>query len=295
MNIGFVGLGRMGTGMARNLLRAGHKLRVYNRTRERVQPLTEDGAVAVDSPADASQNAEAVFSMLADDRAVSDLVFGEHGIAAGLPRGGLHLSSSTISVSLARKLTEEHSKREQAFVSAPVFGRPEAAQAKKLIVLLAGNEAGTERCRALAEAIGRQTFVAGREPWQANALKLCGNFMIASMLETFSEAFAVVRKCGIDEHNFLNIMVELFGSPVYKNYGTTIADRRFEPAGFGLKLGLKDVRQVIELAGEVSAPMPFASILRDRFISAIANGQEQLDWSSVSLVAARDAGLGSEA
>jgi 3-hydroxyisobutyrate dehydrogenase-like beta-hydroxyacid dehydrogenase len=291
MNIGFVGLGKMGTGMARNLLRAGHKLRVYNRTRQKAEMLVEDGAVAADSPADASRNADAVFTMLADDPAVSDVVFGEQGIAIGLPKGAMHISSSTISVSFARKLAEEHRSREQIFVSAPVFGRPEAAETKKLIVMLAGDVAATERCRPLGDAIGRQTFVLGKEPWQANAVKLCGNFMIASMLETFSEVFAVMRKCDIEEHDFLNVMVELFGSPVYKNYGTTIADRKFQPAGFGLKLGLKDVRQVIELSGEVSAPMPFASILRDRLISAMAHSQEQLDWSSVSLVAARDAAL----
>ncbi len=281
----------MGTGMARNLLRAGHQVRAYNRTKEKTERLVEDGATPADSPADASRNADAVFSMLADDPAVAAVVFGDQGIAAALPKGAMHVSSSTISVPFARKLAEEHGGREQIFISAPVFGRPEAAQAKKLIVLLAGDAAATERCRPLAEAIGRQTFVVGKEPWQANALKLCGNFMIASMLETFSEAFAVIRKSGIDEQDFLNVMVELFGSPVYKNYGTTIVGRKFEPAGFGLKLGLKDVRQVIELSGEVNAPMPFASIMRDRFVSAMANGQEQLDWSSMALVAARDAGL----
>jgi 3-hydroxyisobutyrate dehydrogenase-like beta-hydroxyacid dehydrogenase len=291
MNIGFVGLGKMGTGIARNLLRAGHNLRVYNRTKQKTEALVEDGAVAADSPADASRNADAVFTMLADDAAVSAVVFGEQGVAAALPKGAIHISSSTISIPFARKLAEEHCSREQIFVSAPVFGRPEAAEAKKLIILLAGEATATERCRPLADAIGRHTFVLGTEPWHANAVKLCGNFTIASMLETFSEAFAVIRKCGIDEHDFLNIMVELFGSPVYKNYGTTIADRKFEPAGFGLKLGLKDVRQVIELSGQMYAPMPFAGILRDRFLSAMANGQEHLDWSSLSLIAARDAGL----
>ena len=281
----------MGIGMARNLLKAGHRVCVYNRTRVRAEPLIEDGAIAANSPAEASRNADAVFTMLADDRAVSDVVFRDEGIAAGLPERAVHLSSSTISVAFARELDDEHRKRGQSFVSTPVFGRPEAAEAKKLIVLLAGDERSTERCLPLAEAIGRETFIVGKQPWQANAVKLCGNFMIASMLETFSEAFAVLRKSGIDEHLFLNVMVELFGSPVYKNYGSTIADRKFDPAGFGLKLGLKDIRQVVGLSEEASAPMPFASILRDRLLSAMANGQEHLDWSSMSLLAARDAGL----
>jgi 3-hydroxyisobutyrate dehydrogenase-like beta-hydroxyacid dehydrogenase len=291
MKIGFIGLGKMGTGMARNLLRAGHQLKLYNRTREKAEVLVKEGASVVNSPAEAATDTEAVFTMLADDPALGEVVFGEKGLAATLRPDTVHISSSTISVSFARKLVEEHAKRAQTLVSAPVFGRPEAAESKKLIVILAGEERAVQRCRALADAIGRRTFVIGREPWQANVIKLCGNFMIASMLEAFSEGFAAMRKAGIDEHYFLEAMVELFGSPVYKNYGTIIADRKFEPAGFGLKLGLKDVRQVVELSGELNAPMPFASVVRDHLVSALAHSQENLDWSSLSLVLARAAGL----
>ncbi len=291
MTIGFVGLGKMGSGMARSLLRAGHKLTVYNRTREKTEALAKDGASVASTPAEASSNAEALFTMLADDHALDDVVFGTDGIAATLPKDAVHVSSSTISVALARRLAGEHSKRQQVLVSAPVFGRPDAAEAKKLIVILAGNNRAVEQIRPLADAIGRQTFVVGAEPWQANAMKLCGNFMIASMIESFGEAFAVMRKSGIDEHLFLNAIVELFGSPVYKNYGTNAADRKFEPAGFALKLGLKDVKLAIEAAEAVGAPMPVASIIRDHFVSAMAHGQQHLDWSSLALVASRDAGL----
>jgi 3-hydroxyisobutyrate dehydrogenase-like beta-hydroxyacid dehydrogenase len=176
-------------------------------------------------------------------------------------------------------------------MAAPVFGRPEAAEAKKLLVVLAGKDELVERCRPIADAIGRQTFVAGSEPWQANGLKLAGNFMIASMLEAFSEAFAVMNKAGIPEQQFLDVMSELFGSPVYRNYGTSMVERRFDPAGFALKLGLKDVRLGLEAADGLNAPMPFASVLRDQFVSAVANGQGDLDWSSLLFVAARNAGL----
>ncbi len=224
MKIGFVGLGRMGSGMARNLLRAGHKLSVYNRTREKAETLAREGARVAESPADLCRDAEAVFTMLSDDHAVAEVVFGDHGIASGLERGAAHISSSTISTAFARKLAEEHSQRNQAFVTAAVFGRPEAAESKKLIVVAAGENSVLERCAPLFEAVGRRTFKAGSEPWQANAVKLCGNFMIASMLETFSEAFATMRKSEIDHHLFLEVMNELFASPVYKNYGQ--ADRR---------------------------------------------------------------------
>ena len=291
MKIGFVGLGRMGSGMARNLLRAGHKLSVYNRTRDKAETLAHDGARVAKSPADVCRDAEAVFTMLSDDHALAEVVFGDQGIASGLERGAAHISSSTISTAFARKLAEEHSQRNQAFVTAAVFGRPEAAEGKKLIVVAAGESSMLERCAPLFEAVGRRTFKAGSEPWQANALKLCGNFMIASMLETFSEAFATMRKSEIDHHLFLEVMNELFASPVYKNYGQAVADEKFEPAGFGLKLGLKDVREVIEAAADVGVAMPFASVVRDHLISAIAHGQEDLDWSSIALVLARSAGL----
>jgi len=290
MEIGFVGLGKMGTGMARNLIRAGHQLTVYNRTPEKAESLRGDGATVADSPANAARGTQAVFTMLADDHALAHVTFGEHGIAAGLQKGAVHISCSTISTHLARRVMDEHTERGQVMISAPVFGRPEAAEAKRLIVVPAGEHRTLERLQPLFDAIGRRTFVAGDQPWKANALKLCGNFMIASMLEAFSESFAVVRKSGMDHHIFLEIMKELFGSPVYANYGSIIADEKFEPA-FELKLGLKDVRLALDAAMEVAAPMPFASIVRDQLISAIANGQEGLDWSSIALVSARNAGL----
>jgi 3-hydroxyisobutyrate dehydrogenase-like beta-hydroxyacid dehydrogenase len=291
MRIAFIGLGRMGIGMAHNLLRAGHQLTAYNRSREKAEALVADGAEAAASPAEACRNAQAAFTMLADDNAVADTVFGEHGVAAGLPQGAIHISSSTISADFARKLAAAHAAGGQGYLSAPVFGRPEAAESKKLIVVAGGKTEEIERARPLLEAISRAVFIAGPEPWHANLFKLCGNFMLASMLETFGEAFATLRKSGADHHTFLDIMNELFGSPVYKNYGTTVANEKFEPAGFALRLGLKDVCLMLEAAGEVNAPMPLASVLRDHLLAAVSHGQEQLDWSSISQVAARNAGL----
>jgi 3-hydroxyisobutyrate dehydrogenase-like beta-hydroxyacid dehydrogenase len=291
MNIGFIGLGRMGSGMARNLLRAGHRIAVYNRTREKAEPLANEGARIASSPADAARGVEAVFTMLSDDQALSDVVFGEHGLASLAAGAPIHISSSTISVAFARRLAQEHAQRRQPFLTACVFGRPEAAENRKLIVVAGGEPKTIDRCQPLFEAIGRASFIAGPEPWHANLFKLCGNFTIASMLETFSEAFAAVRKAGLDHHRFLDIVNELFQSPVYKNYGATVAQEQFEPAGFALKLGLKDVRQVLEAAHDLAVPMPFASVVRDHLVSAMAHGQESLDWSSFSRVLARAAGL----
>jgi 3-hydroxyisobutyrate dehydrogenase-like beta-hydroxyacid dehydrogenase len=291
MKLAFIGLGKMGTGMAHNLLRAGHTLTVYNRTPEKARALAGEGARIASSPADACGDAEAVMTMVADDHALEQVVSGKDGIAAAMPEHCVHISHSTISTALARRLNAEHTQRKQGFLSAPVFGRPEAAEAKRLLVLAAGPSDLVERCRPLLDAIGRQTFVVGAEPWQANIAKLCGNFMIASLIEAFGEASATLRKAEIAPEMFLEIMTALFGSPVITNYGRAIVEEAFEPAGFALRLGLKDVRLMLAASEECTAPMPLASVVRDQFISALARGQGEMDWSSVSRVAARAAGL----
>jgi 3-hydroxyisobutyrate dehydrogenase-like beta-hydroxyacid dehydrogenase len=289
MKIAFIGLGHMGSGMAHNLVRAGFDVTVYNRTRAKAEAIEK--ARVADSPAEACREADAVMTMLADDYAVESVVFGENGIASALRPDCIHISHSTISTALARKLTSEHSTRGQRYLSVPVFGRPEAAEAKKLVVVAAGAADTIERARPLFDAIGRATLIAGSEPWQANVLKLCGNFMIASMLETFGEAYATLRKSGVDPNAFLEIMNTLFASPVYAGYGRAIADGKFQPAGFALKLGLKDVRLVLAAAEECASPMPLASVIHDQFLSGLAQGQGEWDWSSVATIAARNAGL----
>jgi 3-hydroxyisobutyrate dehydrogenase-like beta-hydroxyacid dehydrogenase len=291
MKIGFIGLGKMGAGMARNLSRAGHQVSAYNRSRAKAEALAADCIQPAYTVAAACRDSEAVFTMVADDHALDAVVFGEGGLAASLPSGAAHISSSTVSTALARRLTAEHSARGQGFLSAPVFGRPEAAESKQLVVVAGGPANLTDRFQPLFEAVGRRFFVAGPEPWQANAVKLCGNFMIASMLETFSEAFATLRKAEVDPHLFLDVMNALFGSPVYANYGRIIADEKFDPAGFPVPLGLKDVRLILDTAHECASPMPIASLVRDQLLSALAQGQGALDWASVSKIAARNAGL----
>ena len=290
MKLAFIGLGRMGSGMARNLLRAGHDVTVHNRTAGKTQALAGEGARVAGSPAEACRGCEAVLTMLTDDPALEEVVFGESGVASGLA-GGAHISCSTISTALARRLAAEHARRGQGFACAPVFGRPEAAESKKLVVVAAGGPDLVERCRPVFDAMGRQTFVAGPEPWQANAVKLCGNFMIAAMLEGFAEAFATLRKAGVEASLFVDTMTALFGSQVYANYGRLIANEQFTPAGFALKLGLKDARLMLDTARECEAPMPLASLIQDRMLAGVAQGQADLDWSSVARVSARNAGL----
>jgi 3-hydroxyisobutyrate dehydrogenase-like beta-hydroxyacid dehydrogenase len=291
MKVGFIGLGHMGSPMARNLVQAGHEVIVYNRTREKAQALATQGARVADCPAEACSDAEVVITMLADDHATEEVVFGKSGILGALKNGHIHVSHSTISTTLARRLAIEHGHRGQGYLSAPVFGRPEAAEAKKLVVVAGGPTQLVDRCRPLFDAIGRVTYVAGSEPWQANAVKVCGNFMIISMIESFSEAFAALRKSGVAPELFLEVINSVFQSPVYGNYGKMIAAEQFEPAGFALRLGLKDVRLALQVADEGAAPMPVASLIRDHMLDALAHGQGEMDWSSIAKVAARAAGL----
>ena len=215
-------------------------------------------------------------------------------IASGLKAGSIHLSHSTISTVLARKMTAEHARRKQGYASAPVFGRPPAAESKNLVTVVAGPAEIVERCRPLFDAIGRQTFVIGTEPWQANVVKVCGNFIIAGMIEALGEAFATLRKAGVAPESLLEIINSLSLSHVMAGYGKMIAEENFTPAGFLLPLGLKDIRLVLAAAEECASPMPLASLVHDHMLSALAQGQEEMDWSSMTQVIARNAGLKSK-
>jgi 3-hydroxyisobutyrate dehydrogenase-like beta-hydroxyacid dehydrogenase len=291
MEIGFIGLGNMGTAMARNLLRAGHRLTVYNRTRGKAAALAQDGAAIAERPGDAC-GGEAVITMLADDAALEAVVGGSDGVLAGLNKGAIHLAMSTISPALADRLTAAHAELGQHYVAAPVLGRPEAAAAAKLFILAAGPEEVVARCKPLFETLGQHSFTIGSTPSQANLVKLSCNFLIAAMLESVGEAVALVRKGGIDAHRFTEILTSsLFAAPVYKTYGPIIADEKYAPAGFAMALGLKDIRLALAAADHLAVPLPTASLVHDNFLSGIAQGQRDLDWSALAGIAAKRAGL----
>lgn len=290
MQVGFIGLGQMGTGIAANLIKAGHEVTVYNRTRSKSDALGAQGAKVAASPGDACKG-EAVFTMLADDKAVEAVVFGDGGVLASLGPKAVHISVSTISTALSTRLAEAHTKAGQRYVAAPVFGRPEAASAAKLFVVAAGASEAVKTVSPLFDAIGQRTFVISEKAEAANIVKLSGNFLIASVIESLGEAMALVGKAGIDKHQYLEILTStLFGAPVYKTYGNLIADAKFSPAGFAAPLGLKDLRLALAAGDELRVPLPLASLLRDRFLTLLANGGDDLDWSAVGGLAAKDAG-----
>jgi len=289
MKLAFIGAGNMGSPMARNLLRAGHQVTVYNRTRANAEPLRQDGAALAESPADAARDAEAIVTMLSEDQAVEQAV---QGFLEALAPGAIHIGMSTISVACSRRLAERHAARGQAYVAAPVFGRPVAAAAAKLWIVAAGAPESVARCQPVFDALGRGTSVVGADPWLANTVKISGNFLIAAALESLGEAFALVRKSGVDAGQFLEIVNSaLFNSPLYAGYGSAIAKEQFEPAGFKMGLGFKDLRLLQEAAEAAAVPMPLAGVLRDRYLAAIARGEGDLDWSAIARIAAVQAGL----
>lgn len=288
MRIGFIGLGNMGSGMASNLIKAGHEVSVYNRTPGKAQPLVEQGAHYAAEVADACRG-EVVFTMLADDSAVESVVFGNKGVLSSLPKGSIHISSSTISVALSERLAAAHMTSGQRFVSAPVFGRPDAAAGGKLIVVAAG--ASVDACMPLFAAIGQKTFRFGDKPSAANLVKISGNFLIAAMIESFGEALALIGKGGVDPHQYIDFLTSsLFTAPIHKSYGTAIAEKKFEPAGFAAPLGMKDVRLALSAGESLRVPLPIADLLHNRFLTLLAHGGETLDWSAISQLAAADAG-----
>jgi 3-hydroxyisobutyrate dehydrogenase-like beta-hydroxyacid dehydrogenase len=229
--------------------------------------------------------------MLADDDAVEAVTFGADGILASLGAGAVHVSCSTISVALATRLSAAHAEAGQRFVAAPVFGRPEAAEAAKLFVIAAAEPAVLQTVSPVFDAIGQRTFVVADDPTAASLVKLSGNFLIASVIESLGEAMALVGKAGVDKLQYLDILTStLFGSPVYSTYGGLVAREQFEPAGFAATLGLKDIRLVLAAGEELQVPLPIASLLRDRFLTLLANGGGQLDWAAVGALSAWEAG-----
>lgn len=290
MKVGFIGLGHMGAGMAASLLKAGHEVTVYNRTRSKIDELVKLGAIAGADVSDACRG-DVVVTMLADDIAVERVTYGDGGILASLPKGATHISSSTISVALSERMTADHASAGRNFVAAPVFGRPDVAAAGELSVIAGGTKETIKEVTPVLDAIGKQTFIVSDIPKAANLVKLSGNFLIASVIESLGEAIALVAKDGIDRQQYVDILTStLFGAPIYKTYGKLIADGKFEPPGFAAPLGYKDIRFVLAAADDLRVPMPIASLLRDRFLALLAQGGDHLDWSAIGGLAARDSG-----
>ena len=293
--IGFVGLGHMGAAMAANLVAAGRRVIAYVRRPDQIARLEALGLRPTTDIGDLL-DCKIVISMLPDDDAVREIVFGRRdigfdGLAAGLMPGAIHLSMSTISTAAASAMANEHARHGQGYVSAPVFGNPDAAKARQLFIVAAGALADIERCQPILDNLGQRTFVIGADPADANLVKLLGNMMSATALEMLGEVIAVVRKRGLNPQPFIDIMTStMFGGRAHKIYGDKIARQNYA-AGFVLPLVLKDVRLALAEAEKAGVPMPSVGVVRDRLITGIARGYGALDWTALGLVAAEEAGL----
>jgi 3-hydroxyisobutyrate dehydrogenase-like beta-hydroxyacid dehydrogenase len=291
MKVGFIGIGKMGAGMAASLLKTGHEVTVYNRTAEKARALEPLGA-RLATQVEQACDADVVVTMVADDRALEETVFADRGLLSSLGAGGVHLSMSTISVALAEKLTASHTSAGHPFVSAPVFGRPDAAAAGKLFIIAAGSRAALARVEPLFEAMGQSTLVVSEHPRDANLVKISGNFMIASMTQAFGEAIALVRKAGIPAQTFVDAMAStIFNVPIYRNYGGLIASERYTPPGFAAVLGRKDVGLALDAAKALDVQMPLGRLLHERLSRLIDEGGGSLDWTALASLSAADAGL----
>jgi 3-hydroxyisobutyrate dehydrogenase-like beta-hydroxyacid dehydrogenase len=290
MKVSVIGLGAMGCGLAESLLRAGHEVAVWKRSKPPLERLRAKGAHAVDAPVEAFA-ADAVVTMLANDEAVREVVL-DGGLLKHAGGQTVHVMSATISVALAKELEAVHAKERVALVCAPVLGRPDVAQKGELNVLAAGAPAALAKVQPVLEAIGRKTWWLGGQPHKANVAKLSANYMIAATIELLAEVFAFTEKNGLDPRVFFDMATNtLFGAPVFKTYGRLILERDFEPAKFKLKLGLKDVRLALAAGEAAEVPLPIASVLRDTFLDAIAHGAADKDWAALSQVSFRRAGL----
>ena len=290
MKVGFIGLGAMGSAMASNLLKAGHEVTVWNRSPGATEPLASLGAKVVRS-ADRAAQGEVLFSMLANDQAMRDVMFAG-GLLDGMDPGMVHVNHATISVAQAKELADEHAARGIDYVAAPVFGRPDVAAAGKLNILAAGKPAVIERVRPLLEAMGSRIWPLGDAPERANVVKIAGNFMLGAAIESMAEAAALTRAHGISAGDFLEVMTStLFAAPAYQGYAKLIAAQSYKPAGFALPLGYKDIGLALTAADAMRVPLPLAGLLRDSLLEALAAGDEDVDWSIMAEVAARRARL----
>lgn len=292
MKVGFLGLGNMGSVMARNLIKAGHSLTVYNKTLKRAEDLVPLGAKVARTPGQAASGAEAIITMVADDAAVESIVLGPNAAIDSLAAGAIHIAMSTMSVALSRKLVVTHREKKQHFVSAPVFGRPDAAEAAKLVITAAGPADQLVRCEPLFAAMSQKTFIVGDDPPAANVVKVTGNFLITVVIESLGESFALIRKSGVDPNKFLEVLIgSLFNAPIYRTYGAMVAADNFEPVGFRMGLGMKDNRLVLAAAEDAAVPLPLASLIRDRMITATAQGMGDADWAAIARISFKEAGL----
>jgi 3-hydroxyisobutyrate dehydrogenase-like beta-hydroxyacid dehydrogenase len=292
ISVCFIGLGNMGSPMAFNLLKNHVKLFVYNRSKEKASKLVEAGAQLLESPQEAFEHAPIVFSMVANDEALKAITEGKNGLLEKGKPGCIHVSMSTISPKLSRELAGLHQEKGVHYLAAPVFGRPDAAEQQKLVICVSGNDEAKKRVEPLLRFLGQKIYDLGNKPELANGVKLTGNFLILTVVEALSEAYAFAQKSGISLQQLHTLLTDsLFPSPVFQTYGQLILSQQFEPAEFKMHLGLKDMDLFLRAADALRVPLPIAGLLHDRLLAGLANKRGEMDWSAISLTEFEEAGL----
>lgn len=291
LRVGFIGLGKMGAGIARNIQKAGFPLTVYNRTASKTQPFVEAGATAAASPREAAEEADVVLTSLLGDESVRSALEGNEGILAGLNPGAIHLGTSTISPACAMALAQLHTAHGSHYLAGPVLGRPDVAEAGELRTFVAGDADAIVRCTAVFEAYTQMVLNVGTEPPLANAVKICVNYMVASVIELMGQVYTFGEKSGVGAPQLALIMKTMFSQPQLQEYAEKIQGRAFKPAGFSMTGGLKDVELFLKAAGDVHVALPYANVVRDKLLTAIGQGMEEHDWSGIYEITRRQAGL----
>lgn len=286
-----IGLGRMGSGIARNILKAGFKLTVYNRTPAKTQPLVDLGAIGAQSPQEAAAGADVVLTNLMDDQSVFDTVSGEHGMLAGLRAGAIHIGTTTVSPDCATRLATLHAAHGSHYLAGPVAGRPDAAEAGQLLTFVAGDPAVIAQCAPVLQAYTQAQINLGTEHRKANSMKLTFNYAIVALVELMGQMYAFAEKSGLDLQLVNMLLAGMLAPPALKEYATRIRMREFEPAGFELVAGLKDVTLMLQAASEARVALPYASIVRDKLLAALAHGMAHKDWSALYEITRMNAGL----
>lgn len=288
--IGFIGLGNLGTPIALNLIDSGHTLYVYNRTASKALPLEAKGAIVCDSIASLAKQCSIVFTIVSDDAALKNICEGENGLLNHLQKESVHISMSTILPQTAADLAELHQQHSQHYLAAPVFGRPETAAEKKLNFTISGDEKVRRQIEPLLkDAGGINVWDFGDNISAANTIKLCGNFLIASAIEAIGESINLASNSGVDAQQMWNMLTKtLFNAPAYVNYSNIILQKKFEPAAFSMKLGLKDMNLVLQQAASVNQSMPLASLIQQKMQQVVNNGNENIDWSAISLAGSNE-------
>ena len=289
--IGFIGLGRVGSPLARNVLKAGFDLKVYNRSPEKMNPLLDAGASGAISPQDASTDVDLVFSCLMDDQSMFDFTLGEEGILAGLKPGGIHVGMATISPSCATRMAELHQDHGSIYIACPVVGRPDSAEEGTMTLYVAGDKEVVDRCDQVFASFATNVIWVGEDHKVANSVKLANNFVVVALIELFSEVYAFAEKSNIDFDLMQKLLRIILDHPAIHGYVENIPTRNFVPPGFDLASGFKDVQLMLQASTDVSAPLPFASVTREKFLAAMAHGMENYDWSAIYEIARWNAGL----